>query len=497
MGISEIKKDFDLLTKEANIAFYKTAKITSVFITVSDDLINVFSRVTLDENENVHDTKYLTKNLEKINDDISLGIIKKKVSLKDAKSAFELLIDSNKWVIDGKNIVIDDLQAVNKVLVPSLMDVKVNTALETMENDSYTIEFFSEDVNVLNKYLKDTEYLRMCEIIKDEIDIDFEFLRDRIGNIIFQFPITLLKAKAQFNSDQVEIETNWHSSLIDIPEVEVFVYITCDNNVVGSATYSGIIDKKETLECGNSDGSPVISIKNKENDLFLFFANKFKMNISANMKHNLKEVRTLLGKDPIKLCTCEPFLRIGTSSEPYIKRINERKYDELTDLLIKEKKFVEYGVNGIDEHEKALSDIKLIIENNCEYGAYLWDPYAYAQDILDTLYYCPCYNNELRVITSIDWDEYQINLINLGSNHKGINLEVRCQNSSGWPFHDRFLIFPGSDYDKPRVWSLGSSINSIGKSHSILIEVKNAQNILNSFNELWKKLDDNVIWKHH
>ncbi|SCG85975.1 VPA1262 family N-terminal domain-containing protein [Methanobacterium congolense] len=504
MGISEIKNDFDLLIEEGSIAFYRTAEITVVFLSVRGDLINVFTRITFEESGDTYTTKFMTQKLEKINDDISLGIIQQKVSLDNVKSAFERLMDLNEWVIDGRNIEIDTLRVVDKVLVPSSLGVKVNTALKSAENDSYIIEFFSEEVNILNSYLTDVEYIKMYKLIKNVINIDFKFLKDRIGNIIFQFPITLIKTNIKFLSDQVQIEANWHPTLKKIPEVEIFAYIICDDNIVGSAAYSGPLNAKKILECGNSDGNPVIFIKKKDNNLFLSFCDNFALNLRADIKLNLRKVRTLVGEDPINLYRFEPGFRMGILTEPYIKRIKERKYDELTDSLIKEKKFVEYSVDGTDEHERALSDIRSIIKNNCENGVYLWDPYADAQDILDTLYHCPCYNSELKVITSSkarykttaeDWAKQQINILKSNSDQKGINLEVRCQESGG-EFHDRFLIFPGNNYDKPRVWALGCSINSIGNSHGILIEVKNAQNILDAFNDQWKKLDKDVIWKY-
>lgn len=75
-------------------------------------------------------------------------------------------------------------------------------------------------------------------------------------------------------------------------------------------------------------------------------------------------------------------------------------------------------------------------------------------------------------------------------------MEIRCQRGNyGWKFHDRFLIFPGSVKEKPKVWSLGTSINNIGVRHSILMEVNNPQNILDAFNELWNDLKDSILWK--
>jgi hypothetical protein len=76
-----------------------------------------------------------------------------------------------------------------------------------------------------------------------------------------------------------------------------------------------------------------------------------------------------------------------------------------------------------------------------------------------------------------------------------LDLEVRGKiGNNGYDFHDRFLIFP---LEKPKVWSLGISVNQLGASHHILQEVKNAQHILNAFNKLWDALNNKecLVWK--
>ncbi len=84
----------------------------------------------------------------------------------------------------------------------------------------------------------------------------------------------------------------------------------------------------------------------------------------------------------------------------------------------------------------------------------------------------------------------------IDNNNFGINLEFRLQHGSyGWSFHDRFLIFPevnGSEEinSKVEAWSLGTSINSLGKAHHIVQKVANPRNILDAFNELWAELNN-------
>ena len=65
-------------------------------------------------------------------------------------------------------------------------------------------------------------------------------------------------------------------------------------------------------------------------------------------------------------------------------------------------------------------------------------------------------------------------------------------------FHDRFLIFPKSQYSPAQAWSLGTSVNSLGKSHHIIQKVNDAQIIEDVFNNFWSQSiskEENIIWK--
>jgi hypothetical protein len=64
---------------------------------------------------------------------------------------------------------------------------------------------------------------------------------------------------------------------------------------------------------------------------------------------------------------------------------------------------------------------------------------------------------------------------------------MRC-GASGWPFHDRFLIFPVKD-GGAQAWSLGTSANSFGTIHHILQKVDDGQLVMDAFAELWDQLN--------
>ncbi|PRE02950.1 hypothetical protein C6P77_06280 [Burkholderia ambifaria] len=107
---------------------------------------------------------------------------------------------------------------------------------------------------------------------------------------------------------------------------------------------------------------------------------------------------------------------------------------------------------------------------------------------------------DLRGLTTLkggSGDEIRQTLNGCQSNWRGLKLELRVQTgSTGWDFHDRFLIFP-SGPDGAMAWSLGTSVNSVGKAHHILQKVDNAQLVVDAFTDLWELLSesDHLIWK--
>lgn len=69
---------------------------------------------------------------------------------------------------------------------------------------------------------------------------------------------------------------------------------------------------------------------------------------------------------------------------------------------------------------------------------------------------------------------------------RSVKVDVRLRyrgGGRGFPFHDRFLIVGA------RCWSLGISLNHIGESHSLIIEVPYPEVVEKEFDDLWKQLD--------
>jgi hypothetical protein len=189
-------------------------------------------------------------------------------------------------------------------------------------------------------------------------------------------------------------------------------------------------------------------------------------------------------------------------------------YRDETARLAAERRFVQYRPEPCrqqEEHEKALTDLRSLINQHGRDGAWLWDPYLSAQDILETLFHCSQAGVDLRGLTAALVPTEQDTSISIlaffeaqrqefaaaNGNFRGLRLEYRARiGPAGWGFHDRFLIFPRSDRGA-LAWSLGTSINSLGKQHHILQRVDDGQRIADAFLELWDSLDkpEHLIWK--
>lgn len=175
-----------------------------------------------------------------------------------------------------------------------------------------------------------------------------------------------------------------------------------------------------------------------------------------------------------------------------------------------ERRFVQYRPEPGKEkesREKALGDIRFLIDRYGKHGAWLWDPYLSADDILLTLFHCQSGGADLRALTDgmtvcgtkkSDFVEAQkATIAACKGNCERLRLVYRVRiGPAGWTFHDRFLIFPQDDAGA-LAWSLGTSVNSAGTSHHILQKVDDGQLIKDAFEDLWSELGgaEHLIWK--
>lgn len=373
----------------------------------------------------------------------------------------------------------------------------------------------------------------LSEEVRKWIPLSLASLSDRLGNFLVQLPVTVLMSKFRRsqNDDGFVVDIAWHSKATP-RTLRANCDLKFDDVVIGYMS-SAIQSSRTLLPMPTGRGLHRGVIWDKEHQVVLAdtgssaFINtiSFGINIvdpeprvflTKQKDGSIKPCRINLLNQPIKSVVGDP------ESDANGGWTRKRMYTDEVARLAKERRFVQYRpVEGKqqDEHERALEDIRLLINSYGQSGAWIWDPYLRAHDILETLFHCKHSGADLRALTSakevpadffqkseeqpsktkLDFiDEQHAELENSKSNWQGLRLEFRAKRGSvGWGFHDRFLIFPKSDDRGALAWSLGTSINSLGFAHHILQRVDDGQLVVDAFLELWNQLDkpEHLVWK--
>ncbi|MCF6459523.1 VPA1262 family N-terminal domain-containing protein [Clostridium sp. Cult3] len=531
-----VKRDFDLLIEKGNLGFYNSCEITTIFL--YDNTIkkakNFYTIVVFEEREKSisNEKSFITNKPINIDKQYRLGIIRYQRTIEELEKDFIVLLRENKWAYDENDLIIGNLKPLPKQFIPKdgTETVPLNSVLKNnFYNGSYVLEFFDQEKQELRDVLESDKLLgKICKCVTELLPIDLLYIRDRIGNIIFQFPSMMLTldTKPLSSWEGMEAQIAWHPFFNDLDKISIQTSSHFDNNIMGFYQLDQINHNSNELYTGNSNDMNDTIIFNKENGLILscFSASFMKdIHISGYISSAFQEARIIksFDKDDNLVKNIEIPIVYSTGRDKPHKMdhsdwISNRIYENEKKRLERDLIFVQYG-NKTNDRNKALEDLRTLIGRHGEDGIYLWDPYLSYRDILDTIYYYEVAGVPMRAINSYKkqknlngkkeiskdkktyrtWVENQIKNFELCSNHLGIDLELRCQHDQyGWPFHDRFIIFPLRDR-RPRAWSLGTSINSFGKEHHILQEVGNAKMILDAFMELWEELQDPecLVWR--
>ncbi len=512
IAIEEVIDDFNLLIKEDIVGFYNRCEVIEIFGYKGGKPFNIFTLVVFEKGNEVNETEeFLTKNLMKFDrfKDIKWGITRKVISIDSCKEFFKDLISNNTYKFKESISATGKLTFTKKQYIPpdfSIQETQLNKILKNnFGNGSYIIEAFDVDKINVDFLLYNAVILnKLSESISEIIPIKIGTLSDRLGNVIFQFPIRIFETKLSvIKPDKgFTLTLVYNKATSKIPNLKVVAYNKFDGLVMDFK----IQEIREQADILLSTANSVeVQIINPQNDLILStdIFNTIK-NFKIDMRIISHQNRVFSLNSSIVEVTLSSSNDISSrnNSKEMGEWILDRKYEQELKTLESSKSFVQYFK---DQSEKALSDVRFLIKKYGKRGVYLWDPYLNARDIKNTLYYTPYSYVPLKAITNLmdtncSKKEEVIQSIReeFNTDHKEylfMDLELRCKSeNNGWDFHDRFLIFP---LEKPKVWSLGISLNQLGKSHHILQEVKNAQHILNAFNALWDELNDKecMIWK--
>ena len=523
MTIEKYKEEFARIISCKTLGTYNyVEKITAFLVDKSNNrTYNYYTIFSFGNSLNPNfKTEYLTTELININSNVSLGIIKSNITTESVIVQFdELCKQCNNETVDiGDGELYKGVcELIPKIFVPqnSTKEVQINKILKNnFYNGSYIFEFFDIEKKLLTG-ISFKNIKKINEEIYKIIPIDLTSVSDRIGNFVFQIPS--INTHVNYVTDRAE-ETLTYNVILDeytdgITDVQLMSEVWYDGNIIGFGSEK-IKSCNDTIAFNIGDTSTLIktTVVDLKNNVVLSAQETsfiLQMNFDMLIGNQYGEKRIIFDSEKRIVDTIEiSSLSKTTINEPVIRKykriVEQRQYEKRIEELSSRQEFNQYGKTS--NHDEAIKDIRKLMNKAKKGKVYLWDPYLQADDIIDTWYYNKIYGLPLYAITSseatnrqniVDWIQGQKKVFESRSNNYGIKLEMRCQHGKkGYHFHDRFIMILNEN-EKPRVWSLGTSVNSVGKRHHIIQEVNNPQNIVDAFDALWEEINcpECLVWK--
>jgi hypothetical protein len=536
--MNEIKK----LLESGVLGFYNSIEVTEIFAILPDKSIaNVFTIMVAEHRDKAEYDKgsYLTKNL------LTIPGLKKwrfgiKRYIKKKKDIIPILENlSEKGTLANVKNLKPLIYCPKRFVAPnSFEEVPLNKILKNnFHNGSYVIEWFDHEKESIYQLLETPALLQeLSSKIQDYVPIAIAALSDRLGNFLLQIPSAVLQAR--FTSAQKDngLKCNivWHP---DAERRDLLVNCSLDEH---DKLLEGYASKRLNKNNDNVDfdlgyqKAHIGIVWDEENEVLLSATRPSSfirtIQVSSNIMHSENRILTPANGETARVSlSVNNSLKVGLEVSHKKDWTTLRIYKDDKLQLHKRKEFVQYNPKGKEkkqERERALTDIRELIIKHGQKGVWLWDPYLSDKDIFDTLFYNPVMHAEMRAITDLKEppkikkevlcskcsetvtsepkmplrEVYKNSFTSLNEEALlGIKLEFRARDGkNGWSFHDRFLLFPYAD-PEAMVWSLGISVNSLGKDHHILQKVSDAQLIVDAFSELWEQLTplECLIWSRH
>ena len=488
----------------------------------SNPPFNIFSLAVAHETDlSLTEKEEITPNLIKLKADKSLkfGIFKRIVSIEDFVNIISDLVTLGANEDDGNKLCYGHLKAIPPVYVPPLERGK-NEFLGLLKNNffggSHIFEWFDESKEYITPLIENLAALdELSGKLQEYLPIKIGTHSDRLGNIIVQIPcaavafaierrdehshrlLSNLAVSPHFSGEINFSGIFWreqHGSIIDFQKISSVIgeNIIPFQQINGSGYYV-IWDENNQIICSGGQVRFVVEY----------------MNCSINIHENSQRIFKLPNGEEkrINISTPTSQSQIGKNIKDYRNWVRNRflkiEKQELHDTL-KLRQFKR------DMRQEALDFIRELIKEYGKNGIYLWDPYLNAKDLLETVFFSPYANSPIKALTGLKiapqenkTSSYKADLANEINQAirqaSWLNLIfVNADRSKIGDFHDRFIIFPQTIDEPVRAWSLGTSMNSLGKSHHIIQEVEDGQIIADVFEEMWEQSindEDNIIWK--
>lgn len=515
------------LIKKGNVGFYNYYKTTMFLLSNGKECYNFFTHIEFSEKfDSEQELKFITSSPTTINDDWKL-MIGEEVLPVELFLPFWDECTSGGFKNNGLEILLDSTFPTPLKFVPSTdptggrynlyIPIEQHLYGSNFMGNYYLLEMFSKKEKLKSIFSdKDIEKISTC-IENLKIGFKFNILKDRIGNVLCKFNVETIidKPKSLGATRGISVEfkrdprlTEDHSYAVKIEQE--FDKLTYDFRVFDPFDFNNIIDippnqfNNKIMLWDKTTGlilfSMILDYRVSVGYDSLILPPQWLISATTQSRKLYFEENT----EEIHFSNQTAIGDIYTFVEPYeIQKYRQREKDR----FLKERlELISYESGN---HKKAIMDIRNIINNS----HLLWDleeimlldPYLSVDDIINTAFYCKkkaisiravcCFsdihNNSqtTEISNASDYECFKQTASDklkrvLGEN-TDIKLEYRSVRSSkGKPFHDRYLIMRYS-VNQYKVWSLGSSINSIGNRHSIIQIVSTPSLIADVFENIW------------
>ena len=516
-------KSIEKILKMPSIGNFKCIELFEVIgIRDSNPSFNIFSLAVAHETDlPLTEKENITPNLIKLKADKSqkFGVLKRIVSIEDFLKIISYLVTPGSNEDDRNKLCYGHLKAIPPVYVPPLEQGK-NEFLGLLKNNffggSHLFEWFDESKEYVAPLIKNLAALdELSGRLQEYLPIKIGTHSDRLGNIIVQIPCAAVAFTIERRDEQS------HQLLSNLAVSPHFSGEMNFSGIFWREQYGSIIDfQKIPLVAGRNiipfqqiNGKGYYTIWDESNQIICSGGQVRSFVESVNSPMSLQEYNQRIFKLPngkekrINIFTPTSQSQIGKNTKDYRNWVRNRflkiEKQELHDTL-KLRQFKR------DMRQEALDFLRELIEKYGKNGIYLWDPYLNAKDLLETVFFSPSANSPIKALTGLKiapqenkTSSYKADLaneINQAIRQAGwLNLTfVNADRSKVGDFHDRFIIFPQAIDEPVRAWSLGTSVNSLGKSHHIIQEVEDGQIIADVFEEMWEQSindENNILWK--
>lgn len=562
--VEQLLEEQKRLLKPGLIGFFESFEITEIVGFQKDGTVtNFFSLIVAEpgsppEGPVTHEC--LTQ--ERIalkGSEYKFGVFRFRVSTQFLVNVLERFAKTGEWQTGAKPLKVGKLEAV----VPQFVHADFNdphpwngVLKNNFYEGSHVLELFDTTKEASRFLLQDSRLLtELSQKIRSVVLMDIDGLSDRLGNIAIQLPVTVISTGVRGSpvGDQ-SVRVAWHEKATPRPlrvSCEIYGDSTVDAFDSKTVGVPPVNPEDSTFKLRSPGGGARTYVWDDENQVLLSASPVQTFMLMAGISFHATSIDDpgepkrefsvpLKGAAPrpeeVELKRVNKPHFLGSPPErPREPWRSERIFKMSSRQLQERKEFVQYGQFTGRSRKEALADIHWLLEMHGAMGAWLWDPFLNAEDVLQTLFFSPHRNADLRALSngnsvespgdgeedddqavaasapslgeaqaspaidgSIAWmNEQRAMLDTYCGNRIGLKLDFRLRRKgAGWKFHDRFLIFPQGD-GRALAWSLGTSVNSFGTSHHILQKVSNGELVQNAFLSLWERLDQKhyQVWK--